>query len=319
MAPIPRMTNVFSEASLHAWKNLGLDQEVKTWLEASFKPDMAYLLAICYMPWVKDEMELLKDFGSESRVEAFRKAWDNDPHAIYQVLQALHKNSDPKLPGILKSDAHRIAKMATAQAEEYFNDLNNRINIPTPAGYHDTGSAFCKSLNGWSWHNVSEQECKDHEGALMQHCGANDMGDIYSLRDPNGKPHITVEMDLTDSPWTVYQFKGKQNKAPAKKLWPYAVDFLEQLFEQNGQALWTESYEGGEGDPEGFLDMVIGTKLIEFMTPKDFQRRYDPEAAEEDERAFMGDMNPDPDCPDCLGNVPPGRTCQACGGFGARD
>ena len=276
---------MFTEASLHAWKNLGLDQETKEYLETNFSPDEAYLMAICFIPWIKYELEFLRrDFGSDSRVHATQRAWDNDPPALYPILQAIHKKTDSKLPGMLKSDAAKIAKMTWQEAEDYFRDLSSKVKSPEPPGYNDSGSAFCKSLNGWSWHRVSDNACKDHEGALMQHCGANDKGDMYSLRDLNGKPHITAEIDFTSAPWSIYQFKGKQNDAPAKALWPYALNFLEQMFEENGQAMW---YEGYEWDDDDFMAEVEKTGFIHVVR-SDGLEGFDDPAMPEDERAHYG-------------------------------
>lgn len=313
MGHIPRMTSVFVEASLHAWKNLGLDQEVKSYMETNFSPEEAYLLAICHLPWLKDEMEILKDFGSESKVQAMERVWNNDPPVLYPILQALHKKTDPKLPGILKSDAHKIAKMNWQQGEDYFRDLVDRVKVPEPEGYG--GEDFCQSLNGWKWVRVGDQACRDHEGALMQHCGQGDRGDMYSLRDPKGKPHITVEMDLTSAPWSIYQMKGKQNMPPAKKLWPYAINLLEQMFEQNGQAMWYEHYEK---DPEGFTDALVETGYVhdDSSPDQDGFMMGDDDIAD-DERAFMDDAPEGEDvCPDCNGVQPPGRTCPGCGRTG---
>ncbi|MCZ7861796.1 PcfJ domain-containing protein [Agrobacterium salinitolerans] len=75
--------------------------------------------------------------------------------------------------------------------------------------------------DGWSIVRLTTPEALDHEGHVMGHCvgqGAYDMGlstnftGIYSLRDPFGKSHATLEIDHSMD--TVRQIKGKQNKPP---------------------------------------------------------------------------------------------------------
>lgn len=55
-------------------------------------------------------------------------------------------------------------------------------------------------LAGWSWVKVLSAEALNREGALMRHCVGSyaqavqdDDLQIWSLRDPEGKPHMTVE------------------------------------------------------------------------------------------------------------------------------
>jgi hypothetical protein len=266
MAPTPRLTSVFVEASLHAWKNLGLDAETKKWIEESFDPETSYLLAIIFIPWIKAEyQQRYEDYGSVSWSIAWQYAWDNDPHVLYPIEQALYNKTDPRLPGILKSDAHRIAKMTTEQATEYFADLATRVKTPEPEGYK--GEPFVQSLDGWSWVKLGEQDCRDHEGALMQHCGQAMAGDMVSLRDPNGKPHITAELDTDQLPWRFYQFKGKQNNAPAKQYWKYALDLFQQIARETGQrAEFYENY-ADSSDPDGFMGEVIRRGMVKIRKP----------------------------------------------------
>jgi hypothetical protein len=70
----------------------------------------------------------------------------------------------------------------------------------------------------------------------MQHCigqGAYDDNlqedgyEYYSLRDPSGKPHITMEVDKEDEDThQLIQFQGKQNKPPLEKYVKLTLPFL---------------------------------------------------------------------------------------------
>ena len=81
--------------------------------------------------------------------------------------------------------------------------------------------------NGYFWYDIRSYAC-DFEGKKMGHCGRGDRGQLYSLRSGEKrreiKPMVTLEMDEDG---TVYQIKGKANKAPAQDLWPYIDWFIE--------------------------------------------------------------------------------------------
>lgn len=77
---------------------------------------------------------------------------------------------------------------------------------------------------GWSWVRLSQEDCEG-EGQEMQHCATDFRGDLVSLRDPQGKPHVT--MTWNESRKAVYQIKGKQNRLPMEKYWPAIGKFFE--------------------------------------------------------------------------------------------
>lgn len=84
-----------------------------------------------------------------------------------------------------------------------------------------------------------------HETDTMGHCVGgyceivrNGESRIFSLRDPNGMSHVTIEVQdynpraygessVPEKPtWYIYQIKGKQNKPPIDKYIPYIQDFI---------------------------------------------------------------------------------------------
>lgn len=76
----------------------------------------------------------------------------------------------------------------------------------------------------------------DRESAAMQHCIGNGGYDYHlhsggrlflSLRDKAGKPHVTMDIDVSKR--ALLQLQGKQNKAPAQR---YA-EILKPFFEQS--------------------------------------------------------------------------------------
>lgn len=150
----------------------------------------------------------------------------------------------------------RMAKdMAKAEAEKA------HIGVAVQKEYPDK----------YKWVEVQSKEALDHEGKTMGHCVGSycDMvkagnTKIFSLRDPKGGSHVTVEVrpgqrnewllekqfaqwkeaaelaglppreinfekwkaNLPPVPPTIEQIKGKQNRAPVKEYLPYVQDFV---------------------------------------------------------------------------------------------
>lgn len=107
---------------------------------------------------------------------------------------------------------------------------------------HDCGE-------GWTVVRLTTPEALDHEGYVMGHCvgqGAYDgslstnFTGIYSLRDPFGKSHVTLEIDHAMD--IVRQIKGKQNMLPK-------AEYMRRLLGWRG--LKDVSVEGTEL-PSGF-------------------------------------------------------------------
>lgn len=91
------------------------------------------------------------------------------------------------------------------------------------------------------WYYLGEGSCH-LEAERMGHCGADDRGDLYSLRSKGPKQkvsdsHVTISYNEYED--TVYQIKGKGNCTPDEKYGPYVVDFLEmykvKIIEESGE------------------------------------------------------------------------------------
>lgn len=87
--------------------------------------------------------------------------------------------------------------------------------------------------DGYQWIELKSSHALQYEGGQMQHCvggfsysEAVAAGEtrIFSLRDPQGKPHVTVEADSH-----IRQVKGKQNAVPVAKYVPHTVALLNAL------------------------------------------------------------------------------------------
>jgi len=101
-----------------------------------------------------------------------------------------------------------------------------------------THNVVKKWPDGYTMVKLSPADCKV-EGALMQHCVGKDATgyakrvasediELYSLRDPQNKPHVTIEVSARGrvGRGTIEQIQGKQNKEPIAKYHPYIDAWL---------------------------------------------------------------------------------------------
>ena len=103
--------------------------------------------------------------------------------------------------------------------------------------------------NGYFWYDIRSHHC-DFEAKKMGHCGRGEQGSLVSLRSGEGrrvKPMITMEFDGT----TLYQIKGKANKAPKKDLWSYIDWFIENMGVERVTEMGMHS-----SDAPGFMEMM---------------------------------------------------------------
>jgi hypothetical protein len=140
--------------------------------------------------------------------------------------------------------------MAKRRADGSRQDANEGTRV-----VHDCGG-------GWTVVRLLTPEALDYETAQMGHCvgqGAYDdlieEDPIYSLRDPMGRSHITIEVDNYSQ--EIRQLKGKQNHTPK-------IDYTRRLIGWSGLVGLTISE--GECAPGFGIDKRFG--LIELGTLK---------------------------------------------------
>jgi hypothetical protein len=112
-----------------------------------------------------------------------------------------------------------------APLEDYESALAFLENIEAESGEtkeEASARAYMKFSDGFFWVEVSGSEC-GREGKRMQHCGAAS-GKMYSLRDNENKPHVTVDISVH----IMRQCRGKQNDMPDKKYWNKIKDFVKK-------------------------------------------------------------------------------------------
>ena len=83
---------------------------------------------------------------------------------------------------------------------------------------------------GWRWVKLETPNHTRREGQLMNHCvggGSYQRSDLYSLRDPENVPHITMEVHPTTN--STKQVKGNSNKKPAPEYQKYIRPFMDEM------------------------------------------------------------------------------------------
>lgn len=88
---------------------------------------------------------------------------------------------------------------------------------------NETGKIIKKYDTGYYWIDL-ETDCDEEEGKIMSHCGKSDGNNLYSLRK-NKQPFVTISVKDHNSQSFVVQCKGKGNKKPIDKYYPYVLDF----------------------------------------------------------------------------------------------
>lgn len=252
---LPRMTSVFLvEASMHAWKNLGYTPETKEYIE-SHAPEHPYELAIIMAAMADDK----------SRINDPKRNQIILGHVIAEYLPRIKQHAK------IRADMRReAAKLVSSRGPDGFVDgLEQILNIfarypqREPEGY--AGEPFADAGGGWGWVRLDYSSCRDYEGQLMQHCGSSH-GTMISLRDPQGKPHATAEVNFDPSRIDVMQLKGKQNAPLAKTYWPKLKPLFKVLAGGLAPVIFAdELYFQPRTAERGFNDFSWRDEAVEFL------------------------------------------------------
>jgi hypothetical protein len=227
---LPLMTEVFLvEASMRAWSQLGFSPEAKAAAEKELSwvehPIDVLDIVTCLLPLIdRDERR------DRKRVEIVLRANSNEVSRVIGHLE------NPKFKAALRKQALKISRLDATQGWGLVSQLKAEHPPPDPEHYNSDKKVALDLGDGWRWIRV-EWSDRGHEACLMQHCGYA-VGDMYSLRDPKGKPHATLEV-ITDPAGSdsgplhydpgISQIKGKQNAPPAEKYWPMIKRFVDEL------------------------------------------------------------------------------------------
>ncbi|MBR5130219.1 MAG: PcfJ domain-containing protein [Alphaproteobacteria bacterium] len=125
-----------------------------------------------------------------------------------------------------------------AGANKWHKEIEERAQKEADKKKSLKGTEFLMDLpNGLKAYRLLTPEALDYESDQMGHCvgsGGYDKGvksgktKIYSLRDGQGKPHVTFEVRMKRKVEEMYQCKGKGNQAPVSRYLLDAQTFIKE-------------------------------------------------------------------------------------------
>jgi len=284
--PPPKMNEVFliQEVSSHAWKNLGVSPELQKEIENEGGNKHAYEDAIAFLPILASE----RAAGNKgSPVEIYQLAMEHDEDYVPLVYKNI--SGSEKFRAALRKRSHEI-KSAGRAGIDMILKMVEEFPAPVPQGYNED-EVFLElgsEWQGWKWVEVSKENC-EHEGDFMQHCGQAHQN-MLSLRDQNGRPHVTADINPT-IPW-VGQLKGKQNGPVDEKYWEMCGELFKYLAKITGKK---PEFEDGI-----YLQSKAGTDFLNYLNEfgfaktnwnEDLMNPIDGGDVPEDERAFFDDQD----------------------------
>jgi len=176
----------------------------------------------------------------------------------------------------------RLNRMSWEQAEQaafQWHDAMKAAELDNTEEREEDREIYMDMGNGIAWWKLTGQSCLDREGNLMGHCVADYVGEvesgqsiILSLRDAKNLPHVTVELsknlpwaknknDKPEATYEIEQVKGKENKAPVEKYWPYVDALIKKLGADKPIGVQGEGEKDlRECEIEMYGDMLIRTK-----------------------------------------------------------
>lgn len=127
-------------------------------------------------------------------------------------------------------------EIMSAKTDQWVVTINRQAMKKEKQRLKDTGVSEEPGVNiemkwsdGWFIAQLMTAEACSREGALSGHCigsygsriGKGDI-ELYSLRDPNNKPQVSMEVKKNE----LWQIKGNHNKPPGPEHIPYIKDFV---------------------------------------------------------------------------------------------
>jgi len=157
---------------------------------------------------------------SEEDIEIVYEHWSDDDgdEGGKRYIEMLELN-----PSVAK-------KINNANDEKTIDQIFTNISLDKKRSKAIRDEIFMQFPDGFYWSNLSSVSGFDAcslEGGLMQHCGqVQSKGEMFSLRDQNDSPHVTMTWD--EKTKLVTEIAGKQSKDPDKKYWKYINAFLKK-------------------------------------------------------------------------------------------
>jgi len=175
-----------------------------------------------YLPWVASQVNKIYKSAfkaTDFQEHRFREA-ESRSARLSRLLRSIGEWAQAE--GV---DLGRVnADDALLRSRVYFQRASLEREVPQ-------GRVVLEFPDGYTVQELTTEEELDAEGDAMGHCVGEYCeevrgGDvqIFSLRDPDGQPHVTMEFNPETNSFV--QIRGKQNVEPKERYWPYIGEFI---------------------------------------------------------------------------------------------
>lgn len=218
-----------------------------------------------YLPWLARELSQVRDdVGARWWSSRAAEMMINQFRAVVDWAEAEHV------------DLNRYRWPQALQAADAWRE--GRV-----VGAMPQGDVVYEFKDKWTVQELKTAEQLEAEGDVMQHCvGGYNPGDIgrlyriFSLRDPKGRPHATMEW--SPSALYVVQLRGKQNDEPAPDYMQRMVGFRDAYLEDGWEEAPPEARDGYDRFGNELLDVYVdseGKLHFLYRGKRDGMRLYD--------------------------------------------
>jgi len=239
--------------------------------------------------------ELLDAYGTDERLTG-KSVIDGAVPWLAQRLAKERFENQREADATLDALKRRFRKLATWAKESRQNLASFSIQeaLSESEGYQsfaqrkgkeesDVNPTLYRFADGWKVVELRTEKALEREGDLMDHCVGGyceqvESGEsrIFSLRDPDNKPHVTMEYSPEEIRFK--QIFGPSNEKPEEYTQPYLREFIEEKFDGNPLGLLLAGIPLAEIDLVGAdlqgADLVWERTSIErTSTERKLQRR----------------------------------------------
>jgi len=168
----------------------------------------------------------------------FLKENENEINAITDWINSSIRQEDegPLTRDFIKSKNFQNLGDALFMANEWHTHIQASGKLKNKLA----GTVVERYPSGYYWVDLNTNRSTD-EGQAMGHCGVDGKATtLFSLRDENGEPHVTIAYN--EKTKNVGQVKGKNNRRPVEKYMNYVNDFLGNLVKNNKLNSFNWSY-----------------------------------------------------------------------------
>jgi hypothetical protein len=144
----------------------------------------------------------------------------NTPDSIKMILDYFYSESKFVLAHLINypNEINKLQNKSYQDAMSYVDSYGESTDS-------NVSETVLKVEDGFEWVNIGS-ECR-LEGKRMKHCGKTKDGNLLSLRDEAGQPHVNITWNENDN--SVQAISGKGNMFPNRKYWKYIKSFFDQF------------------------------------------------------------------------------------------